>query len=117
VGRGPWAAWSRGNWSTAPSSQRWQAAASTASADLLVHQVGKGPLPRICAPQFACYDILDGGVTTSLALDTHGKSLSSRLLALKLNPAVTPCALLAHVGVLHADETPPAPTKSWVVSI
>lgn len=28
---------------------------------------------------------LDGGVTTSLALDTHGKSLSSHLLSLEID--------------------------------
>jgi hypothetical protein len=28
--------------------------------------------------------VVDGGVTTSLALDTHGKSLSSRLLSLPI---------------------------------
>ncbi|GAB2656836.1 hypothetical protein GCM10027271_14220 [Saccharopolyspora gloriosae] len=39
-------------------------------------------LPLLCALQFVCHQALDGGVTTSLALDTHGKTLSSRLLAL-----------------------------------
>jgi hypothetical protein len=41
-------------------------------------------LPLLPALQFVCTDVRDGGVTTSLALDTHGKSLSSRLLALEL---------------------------------
>jgi hypothetical protein len=41
-------------------------------------------LPLLPALQFVCTGIRDGGVTTSLALDTHGKSLSSRLLALEL---------------------------------
>lgn len=41
-------------------------------------------LPNLCALQFVCRDSLGGGVTTSLALDTHGKGLSSRLLALEL---------------------------------
>lgn len=41
-------------------------------------------LPRICSLQFVCSGVRDGGVTVSLALDTHGKSLSSRLLALRL---------------------------------
>jgi hypothetical protein len=40
-------------------------------------------LPGLCALHFVC-QIIDGGVTTSLALDTHGKSLSSRLLSLIL---------------------------------
>jgi hypothetical protein len=41
-------------------------------------------LPLLPALQFVCTGIRDGGVTTSLALDTHGKSLSSRLLAMEL---------------------------------
>jgi hypothetical protein len=41
-------------------------------------------LPLLPALHFVCTGIRDGGVTTSLALDTHGKSLSSRLLALEL---------------------------------
>ncbi|MEV0703867.1 hypothetical protein AB0I53_38950 [Saccharopolyspora sp. NPDC050389] len=41
-------------------------------------------LPNLCGLQFTCRQALDGGVTTSLALDTHGKSLSSRLLSLVL---------------------------------
>ncbi|HEX6360426.1 AtuA-related protein [Actinophytocola sp.] len=45
-------------------------------------EVVRYELPGLCALQFVCHEIIDGGVTTSLALDTHGKSLSSRLLAL-----------------------------------
>ncbi|MCX2728906.1 hypothetical protein OOZ19_01505 [Saccharopolyspora sp. NFXS83] len=41
-------------------------------------------LPLLCALQFVCHQALDGGVTTSLALDTHGKTLGHRLLALVL---------------------------------
>ncbi|WP_229874308.1 AtuA-related protein [Amycolatopsis deserti] len=41
-------------------------------------------LPKLCALQFRCRQALDGGVTTSLALDTHGKGLSSRLLSLEI---------------------------------
>ncbi|MBN6039153.1 hypothetical protein [Amycolatopsis sp. 195334CR] len=41
-------------------------------------------LPNLCALQFRCRQALDGGVTTSLALDTHGKGLSFRLLSLVL---------------------------------
>src|SRR2546423_1165762 len=47
-------------------------------------EVRRYELPLLPALQFVCTDVLDGGVTTSLALDTHGKSLSSRLLALEL---------------------------------
>ncbi|OLT37723.1 hypothetical protein BJF79_05805 [Actinomadura sp. CNU-125] len=42
-------------------------------------------LPNLCALHFVCRQSLDGGVTTSLALDTHGKSLSSHLLSLEID--------------------------------
>jgi hypothetical protein len=45
-------------------------------------------VPSICGLQFVCMHALDGGVTTSLALDTHGKTLSSRLLGMRI-PAPT----------------------------
>ena len=41
-------------------------------------------LPRISALNFVLHDALRGGVTRSLALDAHGKSLSSALLDLEL---------------------------------
>ncbi len=51
----------------------------------LVHgEVTRFELPNLSALQFVCRQSLDGGVTTSLAVDTHGKSMSSRLLALDL---------------------------------
>ena len=37
-------------------------------------------LPNISSLLFVCFDALAGGVTTSLAMDTHGKSLSYALL-------------------------------------
>jgi len=42
-------------------------------------------LPSLLAIQFVCERALDGGVTTSTALDTHGKALSFALLALDLD--------------------------------
>ena len=39
-------------------------------------------LPKIAALSFVMFDTLGGGVTRSLALDAHGKSLSSALLDL-----------------------------------
>ena len=51
-------------------------------------EVRRFELPNVHGLQFVCRQALAGGVTTSLALDTHGKSLSSRLLALRL-PAPT----------------------------
>ncbi|WP_432542013.1 AtuA-related protein [Kineococcus sp. SYSU DK002] len=48
-------------------------------------EVTRYELPLVSCLQFVCTDVGDGGVTTSLALDTHGKSLSSRLLACRLD--------------------------------
>jgi hypothetical protein len=41
-------------------------------------------LPDLWALQFVCERSLGGGVTTSLALDAHGKSLSYALLEMEL---------------------------------
>lgn len=43
-------------------------------------------LPQLCALQFVCSNSLNGGVTTSLGLDAHGKSLSSALLEMEVEP-------------------------------
>lgn len=42
-------------------------------------------LPRIAALNFVMSQTLGGGVTRSLALDAHGKSLSSALLDLEID--------------------------------
>jgi non-ribosomal peptide synthetase component E (peptide arylation enzyme) len=42
-------------------------------------------LPNIAALNFVMSDALGGGVTRSLALDAHGKSLSSALLDLEIS--------------------------------
>jgi hypothetical protein len=47
-------------------------------------EVTRFELPNLAALQFVCRQSLGGGVTTSLAVDTHGKGMSSRLLALEL---------------------------------
>ena len=41
-------------------------------------------LPNISSLLFVCYNTLSGGVTTSLAIDTHGKSLSYALLQMDI---------------------------------
>lgn len=41
-------------------------------------------LPNLPALQFVCQQALMGGVTTSLTMDTHGKSLSYALLEMWL---------------------------------
>ncbi|MCR2045381.1 AtuA-related protein [Anaerosalibacter massiliensis] len=42
-------------------------------------------LPNIGALNFVMKDALGGGVTRSLAIDKHGKSLSSALLEIEIN--------------------------------
>ena len=47
-------------------------------------EVRRYELPRLSALQFVCEHALGGGVTTSLALDAHGKSLSFALLEMQI---------------------------------
>jgi|SRR5215831_10689701 len=47
-------------------------------------EVRRYELPDLGALQFVCTQALRGGVTTSLALDAHGKSLSSALLEMPI---------------------------------
>jgi hypothetical protein len=48
-------------------------------------EIKRYELPQLHALQFVCSHALSGGVTTSLALDSHGKSLSYALLELSLD--------------------------------
>ena len=53
-----------------------------------LHNIVKGEiiryeLPNISSLLFVCQNALSGGVTTSLALDSHGKTLSSALLEME----------------------------------
>ncbi|MFW6165007.1 MAG: AtuA-related protein [Ralstonia sp.] len=51
----------------------------------LVHcEVQRYVLPQLGALNFVLHGALAGGVTRSLALDAHGKSLSSALLTLEI---------------------------------
>ena len=50
-------------------------------------EVTRYELPSIGALNFVLRNALGGGVTNSLALDAHGKSLSSALLDLDIAPA------------------------------
>ncbi|MTW15875.1 hypothetical protein GJ689_06600 [Rhodoplanes serenus] len=52
--------------------------------DIVKGEVVRYELPRIAALNFVMHDALGGGVTRSLALDAHGKSLSSALLDLDI---------------------------------
>lgn len=51
----------------------------------IVHgEIRRWELPQLGALQFVCERSLGGGVTTSLALDAHGKSLSYALLEMDI---------------------------------
>ena len=47
-------------------------------------RVERFALPQLGALQFVLYEALAGGVTRSLALDAHGKTLSSHLLSIDI---------------------------------
>ena len=49
-------------------------------AGIVLGRVERFALPQLGALQFVLYEALAGGVTRSLALDAHGKTLSSHLL-------------------------------------
>ena len=58
-------------------------------AELVHGNVERYVLPQLGALNFVLHGALAGGVTRSLALDAHGKSLSSALLTLEI-PALVP---------------------------
>jgi hypothetical protein len=51
---------------------------------IVLGRIRRYELPALWALQFVCERSLGGGVTTSLALDAHGKSLSYALLEMEL---------------------------------
>ncbi|MFL5423956.1 MAG: hypothetical protein ACJ783_02900 [Myxococcales bacterium] len=53
-------------------------------AGIVQGEVRRFELPHLFALQFVCERALCGGVTTSLSLDAHGKTLSSALLELEI---------------------------------
>ncbi len=52
-------------------------------------EVVRYELPQLGALNFVLFDALGGGVTRSLALDRHGKSLSSALLEMEIEDRFT----------------------------
>lgn len=52
--------------------------------DIVKGEVVRYELDNLWALNFVMYDALGGGVTRSLAIDKHGKSLSSALLEMEL---------------------------------
>ena len=53
-------------------------------ADIIKGELVRHELPGLGALQFVGQDALGGGVTVSLALDAHGKSLSYALLEMEI---------------------------------
>jgi hypothetical protein len=52
----------------------------------IVHgEIIRYELPNISALQFVCQQALSGGVTTSLVMDSHGKTLSYALLEMEID--------------------------------
>lgn len=66
--------------------------------ELVQGKVVRYELPRLGALNFVLFDALGGGVTRSLALDRHGKSLSSALLDMEIDEN-------ASSGILANQET------------
>lgn len=54
-------------------------------ADVVRGAVTRYPLPHLGAVHFVMDEALGGGVTRSLALDAHGKTLSAAVLDIALN--------------------------------
>jgi hypothetical protein len=54
-------------------------------ADVVKGRVERYTLPDLGAVHFVMHDALGGGVTRSLALDAHGKTLSSAILDLPID--------------------------------
>jgi hypothetical protein len=52
--------------------------------EIVTGEIIRYELPAIAALQFVCHRALLGGVTTSLGMDTHGKSLSFALLEMEI---------------------------------
>ena len=51
---------------------------------IVLGNIRRCELPKLWALQFTCERSLGGGVTTSLSLDAHGKSLSYALLEMSI---------------------------------
>jgi hypothetical protein len=52
--------------------------------EIIFGDIVRYELPNICALQFTCQQALSTGVTTSLVMDTHGKTLSYALLEMSI---------------------------------
>jgi hypothetical protein len=52
--------------------------------EIVSGEIVRYELPNISSLLFVCHNALLGGVTTSLAMDTHGKALSYALLEIEV---------------------------------
>ena len=52
--------------------------------EIIQGEIVRYELPNISALQFVCQQALAGGVTTSLVMDAHGKTLSYALLEMRI---------------------------------
>ena len=52
--------------------------------DIIAGDIIRYEMPNVASLLFVCYDALLGGVTTSLAMDAHGKALSYALLEMEI---------------------------------
>lgn len=52
--------------------------------EIVKGEIVRYELPNISALLFVCQQALSGGVTTSLVMDTHGKTLSYALLEIEI---------------------------------
>jgi hypothetical protein len=77
-------------------------------ADIVRGEVDRYEVPQLSALKFVLHSALGGGVTRSLSLDAHGKSLGSCLLEMELpDPPGHP--LLARANELGSDDDPELP--------
>ena len=53
--------------------------------DIVSGDIVRYEMPNVSALLFVCQNALLGGVTTSLAMDTHGKALSYALLEMEIS--------------------------------
>ena len=74
-------------------------------------EVVRYELPKIFALNFVMDKALGGGVTRSLALDAHGKSLSSALLDLEIEAGVNDLVTIRKPEPLELGDNLPAPGR------
>ena len=53
--------------------------------EIVQGEIVRYEMPNISALQFVCQQALSGGVTTSLVMDTHGKTLGYALLEMEID--------------------------------